>query len=54
MRFPKESLDQLQQLTHIQAEVRPFAAIQGHSARNSKFRFIEGPFYKKGQCLSCS
>lgn len=30
MRFPKESLDQLQQLTHIQAEVRP---IQGHSAQ---------------------
>ena len=54
MRFPKESLDQLQQLTHIQAEVRPFAAIQGGSARNSKFCFMEGPFYKKGPCLSYS
>ena len=53
-RFPKESLDQLQQLTHIQAEVRPFAAIQGCSARNSKFCFMEGPFYKKGPCLSYS
>ena len=33
MRFPKESLDQLQQLTHIQAEVRPLQVKQGHSAQ---------------------
>lgn len=33
---------------------RPFAAIQGCSARNSKFCFMEGPFYKKGPCLSYS
>ena len=30
MRFPQGVMDQLQQLTHIQAEVRP---IQGHSAQ---------------------